>query len=209
MQAATNHSTMNKAELTRERILVAATELFASRGYDGASIRDIEQKGGVNRGLVTYHFGNKQDIWKAAFNHTFLPYMDDLRSKADLLRSLDARTRMRLMLENFVRMSAARPYMNQLMIQENYESSWRSEWIIEHFLKPAREFNSTFGDDDDPMRKLESEPHLRYAILGACVIPFSLPCEVRAMYGQDVSSEAFIENHIETVLKIVDVLLAE
>ena len=200
---------MTKAELTRERILAAATELFAARGYDGASIRDIEQKAGVNRGLVTYHFGNKEDIWKAAFDHAFLPFLDDLESKADLLRSLDPKTRMRLMLENFIRVSAERPHMNQLMIQENYQSTWRSDWIIERYLKPSRVLNESLSGEGDPLKKLETNPHLRYALLGACAMPFSLPCEVRALYSADVYDEVFINQHIATVLKIAEALLTD
>lgn len=212
MQDATTErpgSKLTKVELTRERILLAATELFAARGYDGASIRDIEQRADVNRGLVTYHFGNKEDIWKAAFDFAFLPFLEDFQSKAHLLGTLDSRTRLRLVLENFIRMSAARPYMNQLMIQENFQPTWRSDWIIERYLKPARQMSAALGDENDPLARIDSDPHLRYVLLGACAMPYSLPCEARALFGVEVGQEEFIEKHIATVLRLVDSLLPE
>ncbi|RZA13604.1 MAG: TetR/AcrR family transcriptional regulator, partial [Lysobacteraceae bacterium] len=38
-------------------LLDTAEELFARRGYNGASIRDITAAAGANLGAVTYHFG--------------------------------------------------------------------------------------------------------------------------------------------------------
>ena len=201
--------TATKGSKTRTKILEAAVDLFAARGYDGASIRDIEQRAEVNRGLITYHFGNKEEIWKAAFDYAFQPYLDELRSMAEMLKSLDEATRVRLIIGNFVRASAQRPYMNQLMIQENYEPSWRSEWIVEQFLVPAAELNMKLGGNDSWVAALESNPHIRYILLGACVMPFSLSSEAQALYDTDVFSEEFIDNHIEMVLRVIEPLFNE
>ena len=194
----------SRSQQTRTQILEAATRLFSERGYDGTGIRDIEAEAGVNRGVVTYHFGNKQDVWKSMFAFTFLPYLDELRSMIPLLRSLDTRTRVRVMIEKFVRTSAARPHMNQLMMHENFTRSWRSEWIYEQFLQPMSEVNREIAEDDPILNRIESDPHLRYVLLGACASVFSHRCEVASLFKQDVSSEAFIDQHVATVLSVVD-----
>ena len=46
-------------ERSRERILGAALEVFAEKGYEAASISDVTQRAEVSRGLVTYYFPNK------------------------------------------------------------------------------------------------------------------------------------------------------
>ena len=51
------------AEETRRRILRVAMELFASRGYDNISLREIGQKAHVSHGLLRYYFGSKRGIW--------------------------------------------------------------------------------------------------------------------------------------------------
>ena len=198
-----------RAQRTRSQILEAATRLFAERGYGGTGIRDIETAAGVKRGVVTYHFGSKADVWRAMFAFAFVPYLDDLRSKAQMLRALDAQTRARFLIENFVRTSAARPYMNQLMVQENFTESWRSEWIVEHFLKPLRDLSHSITKDDPVMQRLESDPHVRYAVLGACNMVFSHRCEVRSLFNEDVADDEFVDRHIATVLKLIDGLLED
>jgi AcrR family transcriptional regulator len=46
----------------RARIRDAALRLFAERGMDGATIRDIAKAAGVSGGLVRHHFGSKDDL---------------------------------------------------------------------------------------------------------------------------------------------------
>ena len=49
----------------RDRLLNAAEALFAQRGYMGASVRDISSAAGVKLGLSTYHFGNKDALFRS------------------------------------------------------------------------------------------------------------------------------------------------
>ncbi|WP_307872849.1 TetR/AcrR family transcriptional regulator [Paractinoplanes ovalisporus] len=46
----------------RARIRDAAIELFAERGVDGATIRDIAQQADVSSGLLRHHFGSKEGL---------------------------------------------------------------------------------------------------------------------------------------------------
>ena len=50
---------------TRERIIQAATDLFAESGFRGASVRDICNLAGANPGAVSYHFGGKRQLYRA------------------------------------------------------------------------------------------------------------------------------------------------
>ena len=46
----------------RARIRDAALRLFAERGVEGATIREIAEAAGVSGGLVRHHFGSKDDL---------------------------------------------------------------------------------------------------------------------------------------------------
>lgn len=52
---------------SRERIFHAAERLFAERGFEGVSVRDIVQEAGVNLAAVSYHFGSKSQLLLAVF----------------------------------------------------------------------------------------------------------------------------------------------
>ena len=48
---------------TRDRILDAAEELFAHRGYEGVSVRQIMSQAGADVSLAYYHFKSKRDLF--------------------------------------------------------------------------------------------------------------------------------------------------
>jgi AcrR family transcriptional regulator len=50
------------ADARREMIEAAATELFAERGYQGASIDEIARRSGVSAPVVYDHFASKHDL---------------------------------------------------------------------------------------------------------------------------------------------------
>ncbi|MDY0013799.1 MAG: TetR/AcrR family transcriptional regulator [Rhodocyclaceae bacterium] len=50
---------------TQERILDTAEQLFAQRGYYGVSLRDITSACGTALNMVRYHFGSKDDLFRA------------------------------------------------------------------------------------------------------------------------------------------------
>ena len=54
-------------EDTRERILLASQKLFADKGFDATSVRDITTEAGCNVASVNYHFGGKDNLYLEAF----------------------------------------------------------------------------------------------------------------------------------------------
>jgi len=58
---------VNPTGSTKERILGAAESLFAQRGFDGASLRQLTSAAGVNLAAVNYHFGSKEKLVEQIF----------------------------------------------------------------------------------------------------------------------------------------------
>jgi AcrR family transcriptional regulator len=74
---------------TRQRIVEAAEKLFAMRGIEGVSTRDITQAAGVNLAAINYHFGTKAALAAEVFKHCIEPLnarrlqlLDEVEKKA-------------------------------------------------------------------------------------------------------------------------------
>jgi AcrR family transcriptional regulator len=55
----------------KTRILLAAKKLFAKQGFEGTSVRQICEEAGGNVALVSYHFGGKENVYRAIFDEFF------------------------------------------------------------------------------------------------------------------------------------------
>ncbi len=66
---------------SRKRLLDAAAEVFALKGYREATVAEICRRAGANIGAVNYHFGSKDElyiaVWKAAFEQAMGVYPPD------------------------------------------------------------------------------------------------------------------------------------
>jgi len=55
---------------TPERLLEAAVELFARKGFRGTTVAEICRAAGANIASVNYHFGGKENLYQKAWRHT-------------------------------------------------------------------------------------------------------------------------------------------
>jgi AcrR family transcriptional regulator len=90
---------------TRHRILQAAQHLFASRGYDGTTTRDLASAAGVAEGTLFRHFENKKAILIEVATQGWVEILTDLLTELSEMGSYKAvaqvmRRRMMRMHEN-------------------------------------------------------------------------------------------------------------
>jgi AcrR family transcriptional regulator len=65
----------------KDRIIEAAERLFARRGFNGVSLREITSEAGVDVALVKYYFDSKQGLFDALL-HRRAEILNDLRAEA-------------------------------------------------------------------------------------------------------------------------------
>lgn len=73
------------AERSRERILDAALEEFASHGYAGARVEAIARSAGLNKQLISHHFGGKRALYQAVMEERRLRGGGELMGTPDRL----------------------------------------------------------------------------------------------------------------------------
>ena len=60
-------------------MLDAALEAFSESGFKGTSTRDIAARAGVHHPLITYHFSNKDRLWRSAVKYVFQDFIGELQ----------------------------------------------------------------------------------------------------------------------------------
>lgn len=128
---------------TRERLLNQAEKLFARKGFEAVSIREITSAARSNLAAVNYHFGNKKNLYREVFRHRWVARTHRvreyfLRQLADnphptlpeIIRAM-ARTFLEGPLDE-----AEQHYHIQLMQRELAQPSEVLEMVVEEVMKP-------------------------------------------------------------------------
>jgi len=193
----------DQRDATRERIVEAAAEAFAERGFRGASTRDIAARAGANQGLITYHFRTKDDLWRAAANRIFGMLRSSLGARLAALDSDDPRERAREQIREYVRFAAAHPELFRIMIEEGKAGGERMKWLVETHVGPIyEEFVRSAGVADAGI-DAALLPHVHYVMAGAASLIFAVAPECRALTGLDPTTEAAIETHAGFVARLL------
>jgi TetR/AcrR family transcriptional repressor of nem operon len=67
-----------KGDITREKILASARELFNIKGFSATTINDLVQATGMQKGSLYFHFTGKDEIARAVLNEATSEFMDFL-----------------------------------------------------------------------------------------------------------------------------------
>jgi len=104
------------AEATREALLAAATELFADRGFAGATVDAISVRAGVNKAMINYHFQGKRGLYTAILKRDFGWALT--RLAAFEREPVSADTRLARFVAIFGELHQRRPGLSAMMLRE-------------------------------------------------------------------------------------------
>lgn len=99
-----------------EKILQAATNLFAQNNFSAVSVKKIATASGVNSALISYYFRGKKNLYQEVLYtqaDKFLRIQEDIRQK--LIPPLD---KLRIYVESIAKMQVQQPYIIHLIYRE-------------------------------------------------------------------------------------------
>lgn len=128
--------TQQRSLRTKRKLLDAALEAFSESGFKGTSTRDIAARAGVHHPLITYHFSNKDRLWRSAVKYVFEDFVAELQKAQHIHAGKSPKARFAAMIHIYVRYAASHPALHKIVLQESAHQSPRLEWLSENFLNP-------------------------------------------------------------------------
>lgn len=190
-------------EATRDRIVAAAVEVFASQGFEAAGTRAIADRAGLTQGLLTYHFPSKDELWRAAAGRIFELVADEVVAPMRALPEEGGPAVGREYLRIYVRFAARHPEVFQFMVDAQTDPDGRCEWLVEHHLRPQYQHFAAAMARFDPTLSTDDLPHVFYTMVGAGSLVFGLGEEARRLCGLDVTDPDTVEAHADLVARLL------
>jgi AcrR family transcriptional regulator len=194
----------------RSQILIAAEELFAEKGFDGTSVRDIAHLAGVNLAMISYYFGSKEKLFEALVEYRSsytVVVLEELASD----ESLDPMGKMFKLIDFYVeRILTNHRYHNIITRQfSTLQSPELKEFLMrmkERNLEQIRKIMED-GEQKGVFRKVDMEMTMStlFGTISQMTLSKDFYCRILGMWPSDpnVYSEELsdrVKNHLKDLM---------
>jgi len=165
-------------EGTKRRLIEAAGEVFAQKGYRAATVRAICQRAGASVSAINYHFKDKDALYEAVFEYGHRIAMEKYPHDMYLKPGATPEERLRAFIRSALlsHLGFGFPaWHDRLVSHEMSNPTWMFDIIKERFIRPinellemiVREIMQTVNPDhaiDDDLVQISA-----INIIGACI----------------------------------------
>jgi AcrR family transcriptional regulator len=115
-------------------IIEAAEKLFASKGFNGTSVRDIAETAGVNLAMISYYFGSKEKLFESMFAYRSEFFKLQLESMVNNTE-LEPMEKMYKLIDQYIVRLTSQQCFHRIMVREQMMNN--NEFITKqiHALK--------------------------------------------------------------------------
>ena len=190
---------------SRMQLVSAATRLFAERGFDGTTTRDIADVSGLNISLISYYFGGKDGLLRAC-----LEQIESRLSNLDVLQLSDDRAEyfqsLGKFIAGYIRSHVENPYMHRLMQREQERDSSAFKSMVHQKYAPWYRQMSKFIEHGQVHGWVKSDLNATTAALamvGAMVQQVRLDTFRSELQGYSLAEPQYCEEVIRDLKSII------
>jgi len=136
MSAGRRPKTEQPTSGTRADILSAARRVFAQRGFDGTSVREVAEAAGVNKAMIYYHFKDKVDLYRSVLSDSF-EAMRNIWDHEVFNGGASTRQMIKVYIEGFIRFQLLNEDLRKILTMEFAASGATNEnmkWIAKNYF---------------------------------------------------------------------------
>jgi AcrR family transcriptional regulator len=172
---------------TQQRLLRAAVQVFADKGYEGGTVRDICRLAGVNLAAVNYHFRDKERLYIEAVK-SVCSRQGDAHPLPEWPAGTPPAVKLRDFIHTFVRRmldDAVSPWQRQLFLRELAHPTAACEEVVRDRIRPEAQvlagiLGELLPDVPEIKRRLTA-----FSIIGQCVFYRVATPIVKLLVGED------------------------
>ena len=180
-----------KSASGKERILDAALELFAARGFENVGVTEIAEAAAVSQPSIHYHFRNKRGLWEASMQRLAQRMDANAVVQDNLSLTLDPLSALKAACVILLQRSQQSPTLGRIIMAEGQASSDRLDWLMrEVYAESYYRFQELIDACIEVGAIKPYKPHQILMLLhGAAVTYFNMAPLVDTVFGEDVRTQ--------------------
>jgi AcrR family transcriptional regulator len=191
---------IDRGRATRDRLVAAAVELFAARGFEGTSIEAVLEQTEVSRGSLYHHFASKQSLFEAVVAAVEARVGGEIVAASMAVGGSDPVARLRAGFLAWVRLAADPVVRRILLVDAPAVVGWRRWREIEeqYGLGMIRAVVQAAADDGRlPTTQVDVFAHMLLAAVNELALLVALADDVPAVQA---SAEVAVDELLQRLL---------
>ena len=188
---------LESPKTTPERVLDAAEDLFAQKGYSATSLGDVADKVGIRSPSLYNHFKNKEALYQAVLNRLLDNFTGPLE---ELTNAEVTQERVLEWLDTIVRLHHANPNLARLLQHAALSGGPHTNELIDRLFRPMFKPTQSIGGAANPLLGDSGlQPWAVMALNNLVMSYVTMAPMYRDLLGQDPFSDEALENQLNLI----------
>ncbi|MGL5206311.1 MAG: TetR/AcrR family transcriptional regulator [Acidaminococcaceae bacterium] len=186
-----------------DKILQAATELFASNNFDGTSTKEIAKLSGVNSALISYYFGGKKTLYQEVLNKQATLFLDLIEQVNK--QTLSPAAKLQLYIKEVSLVQLQRPMQVNLIYRELLTPSGFCNNFVQSRLYQIHKFLFDLVSEGITYGCFKSDVQPTYAAftIESIIVFFFLTQSYVRELGPFANENEYLENALNSYLRSI------
>lgn len=190
-------------ENTENQILVAAREVFITKGFEGARMQEIADQAGINKALLHYYFRSKEKMFDAVFSEVAVNLFPAMKQLIE--SELGVKEKITFFIKIYLTALHQNPYIPGFVINTlNTNPDRFLKYIKKSGINPLILQKQIEDEASHGLIRMVKAEHIIVNIIAMCIFPFVARPIVQNIYNMsDPEYNAYLESRQNEITDFV------
>lgn len=194
-----------KNNVTKQKVVDAASSLFFQKGFHGTSVRDIAERATVNVSLISYYFKGKQGLLEYAVTNYYEAYLEKIEESLEKTEGDAAVYRLNELIFTIIHYKQMHHQLTCFIQRElSLDSVFVREMTVTYLAKENYYLKALFQETIGKSVGQEEKHYLFMQLKGMLITPYILHSDWKDQIVGEFAHEQFVKKYTKTIQKWIE-----
>ncbi|CEI84516.1 TetR family transcriptional regulator [Oceanobacillus oncorhynchi subsp. incaldanensis] len=191
-----------KNNITKQKVVDAASSLFFQKGFHGTSVRDIAERASVNVSLISYYFKGKQGLLEYAVTNYYEAYLEKIEESLEKTEADAAIYRLNELIFTIIHYKQMHHQLTCFIQRElSLDSVFVREMTVTYLAKENYYLKALFQETIGKSVGQEEKHYLFMQLKGMLITPYILHSDWKDQIVGEFAHEQFVKKYTKSIQK--------
>ncbi|WP_077600968.1 forespore capture DNA-binding protein RefZ [Oceanobacillus sojae] len=194
-----------KNNVTKQKVVDAASSLFFQKGFHGTSVRDIADRASVNVSLISYYFKGKQGLLEYAVTNYYEAYLEKIEESLETTEGSSSIDRLNELIFTIIHYKQTHHQLTCFIQRElSLDSVFVREMTVTYLAKENYYLKELFQETIGRNADQDEKRYLFMQLKGMLITPYILHSDWKDQILGQFAHEQFVKKYTKSIQKWIE-----